>query len=367
MRHPVCPLEKALYGRPDAGGYWEQHCDSHLRDCGFLPVAAEDKAWRGYWNPSLSCYAIVYVDDFKISGPEKNAKKAWELIRAENARTGKPGIVLDNPTPAGEFLGCGHVVSEDWGPPMSKDRTPMTKLPREEEYNNYHAGAPPAAQTTKPDATTCATNYQGWRDDDKANYHAGAPPAAQTTKTDAAKCATNYLGGRVDDKANYHVGAPPAAQTTKPDTMKCAADEQGGHDNDKADHHAGAPPDGQTAKLSIDGIAEDTTRGAKGIPRYDENRKLAPPGCILRKRIKYDMSDFLGSRVRLCQDLTNTGNVPLKPAITPFIDEIGDDYGLGTGEAENGPGAHDYVDMERTLQEFAQNVCVGLERSGYDV
>jgi hypothetical protein len=162
VRRPVCPLEKALYGHLDAGGYWEQHCDNHLRDCGFLPIAGEDKAWRScYWSPSLSCYMIVYVDDSKISGPADNVKKAWELIRAENARTGKPGIVLDNPTPAGKFLGCSHVCSEDWGPPMSKDRTPMTKLPTEEERNNYHTGAQKAAQTTKPDAMICATSDQG--------------------------------------------------------------------------------------------------------------------------------------------------------------------------------------------------------------
>jgi hypothetical protein len=92
---------------------------------------------------------------------------------------------------------------------------------------------------------------------------------------------------------------------------------------------------------------------------------MIPPGCILYKQIKYDMSDFLGSCVRLCQDLTNTGNVPLKPAITPFIDETGDDYGLGAGEAEDGPGARAYMDTERALQELARNACVGLERSGY--
>jgi hypothetical protein len=212
---PVCPLVLALYGHPDAGGYWEQLCDSHLRDCGFFPIAAEDKAWRScYWSPSLSCYMIVYVDDFKISGPEDNIKKARQLIRAENARTGKPGIVLDDPTPAGQFLGCNHVVSEDWGPPMSKDRTPMTKLPTEEEYNNYHAGAPPDAQTTKPDATKCTTNYQAAHDDDRANYNAVAPLDAQTTKPDTTKCATNYQAGHDDDRANYNAGAPLDAQKT---------------------------------------------------------------------------------------------------------------------------------------------------------
>jgi hypothetical protein len=68
-----------------------------------------------------------------------------------------------------------------------------------------------------------------------------------------------------------------------------------------------------------------------------KRRKLIPPGCILCKHIKYDMSDFLGSCVRLFQDLTNTGNVPLKPAIAFFIDETVDDYGLGAGRPRTDP------------------------------
>jgi hypothetical protein len=57
MRRPVCPLVEALYGHPDAGGYCEQHCDSHLEDCGFDPVAADDRAWRSFYlSPKLKCY-----------------------------------------------------------------------------------------------------------------------------------------------------------------------------------------------------------------------------------------------------------------------------------------------------------------------
>ena len=33
-RDPVVPLIKALYGRPDSGGWWEQHCDSVLKTGG---------------------------------------------------------------------------------------------------------------------------------------------------------------------------------------------------------------------------------------------------------------------------------------------------------------------------------------------
>jgi hypothetical protein len=42
-------------------------------------------------------------------------------------------------------------------------------------------------------------------------------------------------------------------------------------------------------------------------------------------------SDFLASCVRLCKELADTHDVPLKTALTPFVDEIGDDYGLGAG------------------------------------
>ncbi len=34
---PVVPLRLALYGHPDAGGYWEQHCEAHLSKVGFVP------------------------------------------------------------------------------------------------------------------------------------------------------------------------------------------------------------------------------------------------------------------------------------------------------------------------------------------
>ena len=34
FRDPVVPLIRALYGHPDAGGYWEAHCEKHLREVG---------------------------------------------------------------------------------------------------------------------------------------------------------------------------------------------------------------------------------------------------------------------------------------------------------------------------------------------
>ena len=37
--YPVCPLDYALYGHPDSGGYWEKHCDAHLTKVGWTKAS----------------------------------------------------------------------------------------------------------------------------------------------------------------------------------------------------------------------------------------------------------------------------------------------------------------------------------------
>eukprot|EP00972_Heterocapsa_arctica_P012948 1902647-Heterocapsa_arctica.AAC.1 len=60
--NPVVRLKLALYGQPDAGGYWEEHCNKHLAKVGFEPVPD----WRStFWHPKLKFLLMVYVDDFK--------------------------------------------------------------------------------------------------------------------------------------------------------------------------------------------------------------------------------------------------------------------------------------------------------------
>jgi hypothetical protein len=91
-------------------------------------------------------------------------------------------------------------------------------------------------------------------------------------------------------------------------------------------------------------------------------------GNVCCVQMKYDVSDFLGSCVRLCQELTSATGVPLKP-VHPFIEETGDDYGLGAGVCEELPGdSRDKdacVDIERTLQDLAHFACCGEERNGH--
>jgi hypothetical protein len=98
-KDPVVPLRLALYGHPDAGGFWEKHCEKHILSEGFTSIPD----WRSvYWHPELKVLLIVYVDDFKMSGPESSVAKGWEGLRK--------GLVIEDPTPAGKFLGCNNIV-----------------------------------------------------------------------------------------------------------------------------------------------------------------------------------------------------------------------------------------------------------------
>ena len=101
FRKPVVLLKLALYGRSDAGGYWESHCKERLVARGFTPV----HDWNGmYWHSRLKLLFMVYVDDFKMSGPTENMNRGWEFIRT-SIKTGEP-------SPPGKCLGCNHVIKE---------------------------------------------------------------------------------------------------------------------------------------------------------------------------------------------------------------------------------------------------------------
>ena len=96
---PVVRLKKALYGHADSGGYWERHCDSGLRKCGFAPV----ENWPSvYYNAELDLTLMVYVDDFKMAGPKANLAKGWARIQKH--------LDLDEPGPVNHCLGCRHRV-----------------------------------------------------------------------------------------------------------------------------------------------------------------------------------------------------------------------------------------------------------------
>ena len=83
---PVCPLELALYGHPQSGGFWEEHAEKNITEEGFNCIPE----WKScYWHHELRVLLVLYVDDFKLAGPTKNLPVAWEKIR-RNLNTGDP-------------------------------------------------------------------------------------------------------------------------------------------------------------------------------------------------------------------------------------------------------------------------------------
>ena len=101
-RRPVCPLVMALYGHPEAGGYWEEHCEECVLEAGFSKACEE---WPGcYWHDELKCFLVVYVDDMKLSGPADKLPEVWKRLMK--------GITMDDPEPAGRYLGCQHEIGE---------------------------------------------------------------------------------------------------------------------------------------------------------------------------------------------------------------------------------------------------------------
>ena len=101
MERPVVRLEQALYGHPDAGTYWEEHCDSHCRSVGFEPI----QDWPScYWHDKLQLLLVIYVDDFKMSGPTDSVDRGWVLL--------KRGLSIEKPSEICLYLGCKHEVGE---------------------------------------------------------------------------------------------------------------------------------------------------------------------------------------------------------------------------------------------------------------
>ena len=100
MQDPVCPLVLALYGHPDSGTDWERHAHEHVTSVGFEPV---DNWSSCYWHPEHELFLVIYVDDFKMSGPKDKLQIGWDLI--------EKGLKIEPPGELGLFLGCKHEQS----------------------------------------------------------------------------------------------------------------------------------------------------------------------------------------------------------------------------------------------------------------
>ena len=96
-RMPVCPLLMALYGHPDAGGDWEDHCCKQIVACGWRPIPDWPSA---YYHPATGCFLAIYVDDFKMAGPAKHIDNLYASLQQR--------IKMDDPSEVDRFLGCHH-------------------------------------------------------------------------------------------------------------------------------------------------------------------------------------------------------------------------------------------------------------------
>ena len=87
----------ALYGHPDAGTFWEKHCEARLIEVEFIRVPE----WPSvFYHPKYKLFLVVYVDDFKMGGPSANLSIGWDLI-------GKV-ITMEPPGTLKRYLGCEH-------------------------------------------------------------------------------------------------------------------------------------------------------------------------------------------------------------------------------------------------------------------
>ena len=114
FRRPVVRLIRALYGHPDSGTMWEQHCDRKVRELDFLPVGEE---WPSmYFHKKLQLLLVIYVDDLKLAGPEENLAKGWEMLRSK--------LNIEPETDLGLYL--GSVLSK--GSAKLYDGTPVSTM-----------------------------------------------------------------------------------------------------------------------------------------------------------------------------------------------------------------------------------------------
>ena len=122
---PVCPLRLALYGHPDSGGIWEQHCTKQLESIGFTAVLPE--IWQSvFYHPELDLLLVVYVDDFKMAGPSANLEEGWKRISKV--------IDMDPAEALGRYFGCHH--QEENGVKLPREAHPFAYV-----FDKKHAAA----------------------------------------------------------------------------------------------------------------------------------------------------------------------------------------------------------------------------------
>ena len=95
LRHPVVQMTAALCGHPDSVSFWEDKCNKEVCEVGFESLGSE---WPSvFYHKELKLLLTIYVDDFKLAGPEENLEKGWALLRQkiEIGPTSRGGCIWD--------------------------------------------------------------------------------------------------------------------------------------------------------------------------------------------------------------------------------------------------------------------------------
>ena len=105
-----------MYGHPDAGGYWEQHCRTIVLKAGFTELSN----WPNvYFHKGRQLLLVVYVDDFKLAGPVGELAWGWEQLRKDinmdepapaldSKLSREPGFAAESEVRTHRYLGCNH-------------------------------------------------------------------------------------------------------------------------------------------------------------------------------------------------------------------------------------------------------------------
>ena len=101
FKDPVCLLERALYGHPEAGAHWENHLTAIIKKLGGRAIPSHPSA---FWIEGSRLILTIYVDDLMLSGPVAAHEAFWSELMKD--------VLIDPPEPLERFLGRNNLFSE---------------------------------------------------------------------------------------------------------------------------------------------------------------------------------------------------------------------------------------------------------------
>ena len=299
FKDPVVRLILALYGHPDSGGFWEQHCEKMLKEVGFHLVFPA--AWPSvFFHPDLKLLLAVYVDDFKMAGPKGNMAKGWELIASK--------IDMDTPSTLGRYLGCEHLSKTS---SLGRADHPFAHV--------FDKSLPdPAAKPATAAPTQDYTEYFP-EEGVVVRYH------VQPRKT--------FYHLRPEEAKALNVGQSRLTEVMSlsfPEDVEEVWD-QHGQSRKRGELWTGCTylmsneHNGITAMAAVKRVRDKTKakKAARKQAFYDVNQLDEGRGCMTSptRQVIYDMSSFLQQAIDRYKELAGPEFHNLKKVATPFYDD----------------------------------------------